>query len=65
MSSEKYPVGQKLIINSPAGNAVVGTVVENCKMPGDICIKWEGLEDIYSYDEEFLDENAEVLKEKE
>lgn len=52
----KYEVGTKLICNE-----VKGEVVENVKLPGDICVKWETMDSIASYDEEWLDENAEII----
>jgi hypothetical protein len=60
MSSEKYPVGTK--IKMPAMDDpdffFEGEVVDNVKMPGDICIKYSHLDFIFSYDEAFLDEKA-------
>ena len=55
MSSEKYPVGKKVIVNE-----ITGTIVENVKLPDDICVTWEGNSGVYSYDEEWLDKNIET-----
>ena len=53
--SGKYPAGTLVEWKSDKG-----IVIENCKMPGDICIRWyNGL--IISYDECFLDENIKVF----
>ncbi len=52
--SEKYKTGTKLTCNG-----VTGTVVENVKLPGDICVVWEG-HPLISYDEVWLNENAEI-----
>ena len=53
-SINKYEIGTPVCCNK-----VNGVVVENFKLPGDICISWEsGM--ITSYDEEWLDENVEV-----
>jgi hypothetical protein len=53
-----YEVGNRLIHTE---SGICGTVVENFKLPGDICVRWDdGLET--SYDEEVLDEI--VTKEK-
>lgn len=49
----KYPVGTKLVCND-----VNGVVVENFKLQHDICVQWETEDQAYSYDEEWLDENA-------
>jgi hypothetical protein len=52
-----YEVGTKLVCNE-----VNGTVVENVKLPGDICVMWEGYTSIVSYDIDWLDENAKVVE---
>lgn len=58
MEQSKYSVGTKIIFMEE-DSPIHGKVVENFKLPGDICIEWEtGL--ITSYDEEWLDENVEV-----
>ena len=38
---------------------VRGTVVENYKLPGDICIDWETGQK-FSYDEEWLQNNTKI-----
>ena len=53
----KYPVGTKL-----EADGVKGVVVENTKLPGDICVVWEHLPQVISYDEEFLDEFCKIVK---
>lgn len=45
----KYPIGTKLIFED-----IKGVVVENFKLPGDICIEWETGQ-IISYGHEWLD----------
>lgn len=55
MSTEKYPVGMKIRCND-----IPGTIVENVKMPGDICVEWEGNSGVFSYDEEWLDKNLDL-----
>lgn len=57
MSSEKYPVGQILVWPGESE----GVVVENFKMPGDICVKWNVLTFATSYDEDFLDEHCQKV----
>lgn len=54
--SDKFPVGSR--VGWPIeGKIEEGTVVENYKMPGDICIEWDmGINS--SYDAEFLAENG-------
>lgn len=53
----KYEVGTKLL---HIDTGIIGVVVENFKLPGDICVEWEtGLKT--SYDEESLDENCCIL----
>lgn len=55
---EKYKVGTKLIHNE---SGIIGVVVENFKLSGDICIAWNtGF--IISYDSDNLDENCSVIK---
>jgi hypothetical protein len=56
----KYPVGTKL-----EADGVKGVVVENTKLPGDICVVWEHLPQVISYDEDFLDEFCKVVHTKE
>jgi hypothetical protein len=58
VSSEKYPVGQKLIWPGESE----GVVVENFKMPGDICVKWDVMDEACSYDEWFLDEHVKKIE---
>ena len=55
----KYPVGTQLDCDG-----VKGVVVENTKLPGDICVMWEHMTQVVSYDEEFLDENVKVINAK-
>lgn len=52
-----YHDGTKLICNE-----VNGVVVANTKLPGDICVLWEGYSTVISYDKEWLDENAKVVE---
>ena len=47
-----YKVGTKVICNG-----YKGVVVENYKIPGDICIDWENGEK-YSYDKEAFEEDC-------
>jgi len=54
MSSEKYPVGARL--EWPGES--LGVVVTNFKMPGDICVKWDVMNEACSYDEWFLDKHV-------
>ncbi len=50
----KYSLGIKLICNE-----VNGIVIENFKLPGDICVLWEtGLQS--SYDIEWLDQFTKI-----
>lgn len=51
-----YDVGTKIICND-----IEGTVVENEKLPGDICVLWEGYDHFISYDTEWLNDNAKVV----
>ncbi len=53
----KYTVGTIL-----DADGVRGKVVENTKLPGDICVLWEHMTEIVSYDEEFLDEFCKIVK---
>lgn len=57
--SEKYKVGTLLECEG-----LRGRVVENTKLPNDICVIWEHMTEIVSYDEKFLDEFAKVIKPK-
>ncbi len=53
----KYKVGTKLKCND-----VLGTVIENFKLPEDICIEWEnGMR--ASYDISWLAANTEIVLE--
>jgi len=51
----KYKVGTKVVCNE-----VEGVVVENYKLPGDICITWETGQKS-SYDKEWLDDFVKML----
>lgn len=53
----KYKVGTTLECDG-----VKGVVVENTKLPGDICVLWEHMTQVVSYDEEFLDEFCKIIK---
>ncbi len=53
----KYSVGTILDCEG-----IRGVVVENTKLPGDICVLWEHMPDVVSYDEDFLDEICTVIK---
>lgn len=54
----KYSVGTKLLHTE---TGITGIVVENFKLPGDICVEWEtGFKT--SYDEDNLDENCLVIE---
>lgn len=54
---EKYSVGTKLV---HIETGIQGEVVENFKLPGDICVEWEtGFKT--SYDAESLDENCQII----
>ncbi len=55
MSSVKYPVGTRLRWNQNL--SLKGKVVENFKLPGDICVAWSNGQ-ASSYDEDFLDEHC-------
>lgn len=69
MSSDKYPVGARLLFKNSKDygeKLIYGTVVPNFKLPGDICVRWDNLSmvlipAISSYDPEFLDEYCEVV----
>ena len=52
----KYEVGTKLLCNG-----CFGEVVPNVKLPNDICIKWDVMDEIASYDYDWLEENVEIL----
>lgn len=53
----KYIVGTKLIHNE---SGIAGVVIENFKLPGDICVEWEtGLKS--SYDLDFLEEISSIV----
>lgn len=54
----KYQPGTR--VRNPHG--VEGTVVQNVKMPGDICVKWDFHEGIYSYDEDVMDESCTIVE---
>jgi hypothetical protein len=57
---KKYWVGCKL---KHKESGVLGEVVKNFKLPGDICVSWEsGLST--SYDEKVLDETCEIIYER-
>lgn len=45
-------------VEFPNAEKSKGTIVENFKLPGDICIKWDECTTPYSYDEEFLIEHG-------
>ena len=51
----KFPIGATVMFNG-----VSGTVVENYKLPCDICIDWETGQKA-SYDEDFLIEHKCVV----
>lgn len=53
----KYPVGTEVYSMETEYH---GVVIPNCKMPGDICVKWETGQ-VISYDKEWLDENTEII----
>lgn len=57
MGNMKYEVGAKLWCNG-----CIGEVVPNIKLPEDICIKWDVLDEITSYDVDWLDENVDILE---
>lgn len=51
LGTDFYPTGTKLLHTA---SGIRGVVVENFKLPGDVCVEWEnGL--ATSYDYEFLD----------
>lgn len=53
----KYPVGTKLFCNN-----IEGVVVDDVKIHGDICVQWDEIDFVCSYDERWLDENAIIMK---
>lgn len=54
--NDKYSVGTKVTFDD-----ISGEIIENFKLPDDICIEWEtGL--IGSYNKEWLDSNITILK---
>jgi hypothetical protein len=57
--NEKYTVGTMLECNG-----VRGKVVENIKLPGDICVEWDNVAwwPIHSYDADWLDDNVIIIK---
>lgn len=60
----KYKVGTKVFFDE--SNPLVGQVVTNVKLPGDICIQWLNGPDntpgqMISYDKEWLDENVKII----
>lgn len=65
MSEPKYKTGT--LIEFPMQTMDIGDVlyyriIDNCKLPRDICIKVNGI--VYSYDEDFLNENAKIITEQ-
>lgn len=56
----KYSVGVKLIYRYEKG-IIHGEVIENFKLPGDLCVKWDTGQ-VASYDEEWLDERTEIME---
>jgi hypothetical protein len=54
---EKYKIGTRLLFR---GTDVKGTVIPNFKLPGDVCVRWDGDRGVSSYDPEFLDEHCEI-----
>jgi hypothetical protein len=57
VSTERYPVGTLLRFlenSSVPEDPIYGYVVENYKLPGDVCVCWE-TNMMSSYDEEWLD----------
>lgn len=57
MAIEKYKVGTRVKCGD-----IFGEVVPNVKLLGDICVQWYVMDSILSYDEEWLDENVEVIE---
>ena len=58
----KYKDGTKLIYRYEEDGKpgiIRGVVIENFKLPGDTCVKWDTGQ-VASYDEEWLDEHAEI-----
>lgn len=56
--SDKYNVGTLLLCNN-----FVGKVIDNFKLPSDVCVEWETGQKA-SYDESWLDENADIVEEE-
>lgn len=57
IAPETYPAGTRLLCNG-----IRGTVIENVKLPGDICVKWDHAPDaVVSYDADWLDSYAIVI----
>ena len=56
----EYPIGTMLECNG-----IIGRVIENVKLPYDICVQWEyeSITHIISYDADWLDENARIIEE--
>ena len=54
----KYPVGTVLECNG-----VIGYVIEDVELSGDICVVWETELEIFTYDAEWLDESARIIEE--
>jgi hypothetical protein len=52
-----YGEGTKLVCND-----INGVVVSNTKLPGDICVLWEGYDTAISYDKQWLDEFTKVVE---
>jgi hypothetical protein len=57
--SDKYKPGTHLLFK---GVDIIGTVVENPKLPGDIYVVWENGQES-SYDVDFLDAHCKVVNE--
>lgn len=53
----KYNIGMRLIHNK---SCIVGVVIKNFKLPGDICVEWETGQK-FSYDEDYLDKNCKII----
>ena len=61
---EKYTAGTKIVYSHESygqKEIIRGVVIENCKLPGDICVQWETGQ-FSSYDLEWLNQNVEILK---
>ena len=54
--SEEYPVGTQILCNQ-----IMGEVVTNDKLTGDILIRWES-GSTWSYDVDWLDENVTIIE---